>query len=79
MLYPTAKASYMYVHIHDMYSASQLVRFGHMHTLHMLCNIKTKDFEWLYLASLAGLTATYKRKLTMLTAEFYDYYMLSGR
>ena len=54
MLYPTAKASYMY--IHDMYSAIQLVSFGHMHTLHMLCNIKTKDFE-------------YKRKLTMLTAE----------
>ena len=40
-LYPTAKASYMYVH--GMYSAIQLERFGHMHTLHMLCNIKTKD------------------------------------
>ena len=48
-LYPTAKASYMYMYVHGMYSAIQLERFGHMHTLHMLCNIKTKDFEWLYL------------------------------
>ena len=35
-VYPTAKASYMYVY--GMYSAIQLERFGHMHTLHMLCN-----------------------------------------
>ena len=45
-LYPTAKASYMYMYVHGMYSAIQLERFGHRHTLHMLCK---KDFEWLYL------------------------------
>ena len=38
MLYPKLKLATC--------TCSQLVRFWHMHTLHMLCNIKTKDFEW---------------------------------
>ena len=42
MLYHT---SYMY--IYDMYSAIQLVRVGHMHSLHMLCNILSGEPCWL--------------------------------